>query len=233
METLNVLSAGAAQSVTERIAARFTARTGCRVWADFGAVGAMKARVVAGEPVDVIILSASLIEDLAASGHLAAGSRRDLGTVATGVAVRRGTPLPEVSTARALRGNLLAAGRIACPDPEVATAGKIVMRAIELLGIGEVRSRMAFFPNGHAAMRWLAGSRGLLEMGITQNTEIRASKGVTYVGALPDELQMKTIYAAGISARASSAGRAADFVAQLTGPAARPVLVAAGYEFND
>ena len=134
MATIRILSAGAAQSITEKIAARFTAETGCEVTAAYGAVGAMKSRVVGGEPVDVVILSAPLIEELAASGHLADGSRRDLGTVGTGVAVRAGTPLPDVSSSRVLRGNLLAANRIVCPDPEIATAGKVVMRAIELLG---------------------------------------------------------------------------------------------------
>ena len=33
-----------------------------------------------------------------------------------------GTPLPDVSSAHVLRGNMLAATRILCPDPAVATA---------------------------------------------------------------------------------------------------------------
>jgi len=89
--SLNLLSAGAAQSVAEKIADRFTSETGCEVTAAYGAVGAMHARVVGGEPVDVVILSGQLIDDLLASGHLAPGSRHDLGTVGTGVAVRAGT----------------------------------------------------------------------------------------------------------------------------------------------
>lgn len=232
MKVLRILSAGAAQSVTESISAQFTSETGCEVKAAYGAVGAMNARVVGGEPVDVVILSGQLIDDLLASGHLAAGSRVDLGTVGTGVAVRAGTPLPEVSSIRCLRGNLLAANRIVCPDPAVATAGKIVMRALELLGIGgEARSRLQFFPNGYAAMQWLAASGGLLEMGITQNTEILANKGVTYVGPLPQELQMKTVYAAGLAARAENTEAAENFITRFAGPSARRMLEAAGYEF--
>ncbi len=232
MGVLRVLSAGAAQSVTERISAQFTSETGCEVKAAYGAVGAMNARVVGGEPVDVVILSSQLIEDLLASGHLAAGFRADLGTVGTGVAVRSGTTLPDVSSIRCLRGNLEAANRIVCPDPAVATAGKIVMRALERLGIGDqVRPRLQFFPNGFAAMRWLAGSGGALEMGITQNTEILANKGVTYVGPLPEELQMKTVYAAGLAARAENTEAARNFMTRFSGPSARKMLEAAGYEF--
>lgn len=230
---LRILSAGAAQSVTERIAARFTSETGRDVQAAFGAVGAMKARVVAGEPVDLIILSAALIDELAASGQVVTGSRRDLGTVGTGVAVRAGAPLPGIADSRALRTTLLAAHRIVCPDPAIATAGKVVMRALEILGVAEeVRPRMQLFPNGYAAMTWLAQSRGVLELGITQTTEILGNNGVTYAGPLPAELQMKTIYAAGLAANAQNPEAARDFIARLVAPAARSMLEAAGYEFT-
>ena len=233
MAAIHILSAGAAQSVAEKITDRFTRDAACEVKAAFGAVGAMKARVVAGEPVDVVILSAALIEELVASGHVVAGSRRDLGTVGTGVAVRAGTPLPDVSSGRPLRGNLLAARRIVFPDPAIATAGKVVMRALETLGIAaEVGPRLQLFPNGYAAMRWLAQSGGLLEVGITQTTEILANKGVTYVGPLPAELQMKTVYSAGVAAAARNPDAARDFIDRLTAPAARGLLEAAGYEFS-
>jgi len=230
--TLRILSAGAAQFVSEKIASELASETGCEVKAAYGAVEAIKARVLDGEPVDLIILSAPLIEELAASGHLADGSQRDLGTVVTGVAVRAGTPLPDVSDTRVLRGNMLAAKRIACPDPEIATAGKVVMRAVDLLGISEiVRRRIRFFPNGFATMNWLAQSRGLLEMGVTQKTEILANGGVIWVGPLPDTLQMRTTYAAGLAAKARNPYDAKEFIARLIVPTARPMLQAAGFEF--
>jgi molybdate transport system substrate-binding protein len=234
MAVIHILSAGAAQSVAEKAAERFRNETGCDVQAAFGAMGAMKARVVAGGPVDVIVLSAALIEELIASGHVAAGSRRDLGTVGTGVAVRAGTPLPDVADSPSPRGSLLAAERLLCPDPAVATAGKVVMRALELLGIiDDMRSRLQFFPDGYAAMRELASASRPLEVGITQTTEILANKGVTYVGPLPAELQMKTVYCAGVAASARNPGRAREFIARLTAPEERATLEAAGYEFSN
>jgi molybdate transport system substrate-binding protein len=233
MAVIHILSAGAAQSVAEKTAERFKNETGCDVRAAFGAVGAIKARVVAGEPADVIVLSAALIEELIASGHVAAGSRRDLGTVGTGVAVRAGTPLPDVADSPRLRNSLLAAERLLCPDPAVATAGKVVTRALELLGIGDaMRPRLQFFPNGFAAMNQLASGSRPREIGITQTTEILANKGVTYVGPLPAELQMKTIYSAGVAASARSPDEAREFIARLTAPSARGMLKDAGYEFE-
>ena len=234
MAKVRVLSAGAAQSVVEKIAAAYKRETGHEVSAEFSAVGAMKARIMGGEPVDVVILTGALIEELISLGYIVFGSRADLGKVGTGVAVRAGTPLPDISNAHVLRGNLLAARKIVCPDPATATAGKVVMRAVESLGIaGQVTPRMQCFPNGYAALKWLAASQGPLEMGITQITEILASKGVTYVGPLPDEMQMKAVYSAGLATRAESPGAARDLIARLVAPSARPVLAAAGYELDD
>lgn len=229
---VRVLSAGAAQAVVERIGTAYTSETGNGVKAEFSAVGEMKARVLGGEPVDVIILTRSLIDELIASGHIVPGSRRDLGAVATGVAVRVGTPLPKVSEEGKLRENLLAATKVVCPNPATATAGKAVIQALARLGIVEqVQPRMQYFPNGYAAMRWLAESRGQLEMGITQVTEILANPGVTYVGPLPGDLGIRTVYSAGLAARAQSAEAATEFIARLTAPAARAILAKAGYEF--
>src|SRR5215218_3487745 len=98
--TLNIFCAGAAQAAVTEMAAKFQRDSENFVAANFGAVGAMKARVVAGEPADVIILTAALIDELIQQGLVVAGSRVDLGKVGTGVAVRAGTPLPDVSDVR-------------------------------------------------------------------------------------------------------------------------------------
>ncbi|MDB5809119.1 MAG: bacterial extracellular solute-binding family protein [Betaproteobacteria bacterium] len=231
MATLNIFCAGAAQAVMMQIAAKYKSDSGNDVVTNFGAVGAMKARVVAGEPADVIVLTAALIDELIAQGLAVAGSRVDLGKVGTGVAVRAGTPLPDVGDTRVLRGNLLAAKRVLFPDPAVATAGKVVMSALDKMGItDELKGRLHFFPNGYAAMNNLAQSKGLHEMGITQITEIVANKGVTLVGPLPAEVQNIAVYSAGLAADSANAQLGQEFIRRLTGFAAQPVLSAAGFD---
>jgi len=233
MAVLRLLSAGAAQAVCEQVIAAFQRDTGHDVEAIYGAVGAMKARMVGGEPVDVIILSAQLIQDLVSGGMVAVSSATDIGKVGTGVAVRAGTPLPEVRTREALRGNILAASVIVCPDPATATAGKIVMKLMDRLGVAvQVEDRMQFYPNGYAAMNWLAASSGALELGITQNTEILPNPGVTLVAPLPDEFQMKTVYTAGVAAHAAQPELARDFVNRMMTAEFRPNLRAAGFEID-
>jgi molybdate transport system substrate-binding protein len=230
---LKILSAGAAQAVVETISAAYTRDTGREVKGEFSAVGAMKARVVAGEAVDVVLLTAALIDELIQSGHVVAGSRSDLGKVGTGIAVRAGVPTPNVSSAQALRAALQAASVVTFPDPAVATAGKVVMQVCEKLGVAdEVKRKMKLFPNGYAAMKWLAGTHGD-EIGITQITEILANRdGVTYVGPLPGDLQSKSVYSAGLAVKATQAAAGKEFIARLTSPGAKAILKAAGYEFD-
>lgn len=233
MSTLNVLCAGAAQAVTEQIVAQFERQTGHRVQVTYDAVNALKAKLLEGAPADVVVLSAPLIDELMTSGHLAPGSRADLGKVGTGVAVKAGAALPDVSSADALRGNILAARRLYFPDPQRATAGKVVMGVLDQLGItAGMRGRFALYPNGYAAMKALAASDGLLELGITQVTEILANPGVKLVGALPGALAVVTTYSAGVAAAAADAALAREFVERLTGLTAQPLLLAAGYQIS-
>ena len=66
------------------------------------------------------------------------------------------------------------------------------MSLMEKLGVAaDVQNRMQFFPNGYAAMKWLAANNGAGELGITQDTEILPNKGVTYAGPLPPEFQIR------------------------------------------
>ena len=233
MATLRILSAGAAQAVVEQIQEAFERETGNTVVKDCGAVGAMKKRVVDGEAADVILLTRALIDELAASGHVVDGSIHDLGKVGTGVAVRAGTPLPGISNDEALRASLLAATKIVFPDPATATAGKVIMKMFESLGIGDaVRDRLQFFPNGYAAMKWLASSSGANEIGMTQVSEIVANKGVAYVGPFPEKYQMKATYSVALAAKAQEPALARDFIGRLAAPSFRDRLRAAGYELG-
>lgn len=234
MTTLNILSAGAAQAVVQTVIADFKRDTGHDAVADFGAVGAIKAKALSGNggtPVDMIVLTNTMIDELIASGFVVAG-RFDLGKVGTGVAVRAGVAKPDVASADSLRAVLRAASVITFPDPAVATAGKIVMTCLEKLGIAaEVKGRLKFFPNGNAAMNWLATQGDEKAIGITQNTEILPIKGVTYVGPLPEAFQAKATYSAGCVANSAHKAEVKEFVTRLTSAAAKPMLIAAGYEF--
>lgn len=214
--SLRVLSGGATQSRVRAVEAAFEAKTGCTIDGTFGAVGAMKARLLAGEPADVMILSRALIDELARDGHVVTASVTDVARVETAVAVRAGDPLPHVQDKADLRAALLAADAIHFPDPEQATAGIHFAKVMRELGVWDaVASRLRTAPNGATAMRELAASKAARPIGCTQATEIAATPGIVLVGPLPPGCELVTVYTAAVTTKAQAPAEAARLVALL------------------
>src|SRR5262245_45512158 len=115
--TLVVLSGGAAEGLVGALAPRFKAETGCEIDGHYGAVGAMRAKLLAGAPADLLILSRALTDELMRQGQVVPGSAVDIGRVATAIAMRSSDPAPAIGDARALRAALQAAGEVYLPDP--------------------------------------------------------------------------------------------------------------------
>jgi len=218
--SVRVLSGGAAQGLVEVLRPSFEAKTGWRIDGVFGAVGAMTARLLAGEPADVMILSRALIDGLARDGQVVAESARDIGAVQTAIAVRAGDRLPAVGSVADLRAALLGADEIHLPDPEQATAGIHFAKVMKELGVWhEVADRLKPAPNGATAMRALAASAGRRPIGCTQATEILSTPGIVLVAALPPDYELSTTYTCAVTARARASTGAAELIATLTSDA--------------
>lgn len=228
---LRLLSGGAAHGVVQAIAGTFRAQTGCEIDGTFSAVGAMKDKLLAGEPADLVILSRKLVDELVASGHIVSARRADLGIVRTGIAVRTGDRLPDISDADALRASLRQAQNIYFPDPNLATAGIHFSGVLAKLGIAdEVAARLRTFPNGATAMHALAQTTEERPIGCTQITEIKGTPGVMLVGPLPTEFELATTYSAGLCASAAAPEAARQFIELLTNEASRKIRIDAGFE---
>lgn len=231
MASIRLLSGGAAQGLVTQLQGRFQARNGCAIEGSFGAVGLMKDRLLAGEPCDVIILTQALIEQLAASGHVLAGSGQPLGRVKTGIAVKLGEPVPQVDSVAALKAALLAAQGIYFPDPVKATAGIHFMNVLKELGIdAALSSRLRPFPNGATAMRELAQASGAGLIGCTQVTEILYTPGVQLVAPLPQAFELATVYTAAVCGQAERPQAAAELIRLLVSDEAAPLRRAGGFE---
>ena len=104
MNTLNIVSAGAARAVVEKLVGILQQEdAGLVVHARYGAVQDMKACVMVQEAVDVVVLTDRLLHELADNSLVVAGSCHDLGAVGTGIAVRADTAPPDVSSPQRLR----------------------------------------------------------------------------------------------------------------------------------
>ncbi|MEZ5934640.1 MAG: substrate-binding domain-containing protein [Alphaproteobacteria bacterium] len=227
---LKILSGGAANGLVTALTEAFTEASGMGIEGDFGAVGGMRDRVLAGEAVDMIILTRAIAESLAASGHVDAASVTDIGDVVTGVAVKDGTPLPDVSTGEALRNVLLAADAIYVPDTVKSTAGLHVAGVLQALGIADaVADRLRCFANGQTALKHMAAGDDANPVGTTQITEILNTPGVTYAGDLPAEHGLVTTYTAAICKRAALPKEARALIEILTAPAHADLRARVGF----
>lgn len=217
MPNISILSGGAAQALVKALEREFSEASGHGIEGTFGAVGAMRARLVAAPAPDVVILTAAIIAELAAGGIVLRDSVADLGDVETAIAIRAGDSMPAVGDAASLREALLAADAIYFPDPNLATAGIHFAGVIEKLGIGAaVAPRLRSFPNGTTAMAALAKAPEARPIGCTQVTEIIATAGVALVEMLPQGLDLSTRYTAAVVAQSPNQAKARDLVKLLT-----------------
>jgi molybdate transport system substrate-binding protein len=222
MKAVRILSGGAAQGLVEAVRPAFEAKSGCTIDGVFGAVGAMKARLLSGEPADLLILSRALIDELAHVGHVAPASIRDVGAVATSVAIRIGDAAPALDSADALRSALRAADEIHFPDAELSSAGIHFAKVLRDLGLWDaLADRLCPAPNGATAMRALAASKSRHPIGCTQATEILSTFGVTLVAPLPPGCELATTYSCAITSHAAASDAAAVLIDLLTGTADR------------
>lgn len=227
---LKILSGGAANGLVTRLTPAFTKATGFGLTGDFGAVGGMRDRVLAGEAVDVVILTRSIVVDLASSGHVNPATVTDVGTVVTGVAVRADLPKVDVSTEAALKKALSEADAIYLADPVKATAGIHFAKVLADLGIADgVSDRLRPFPNGQTALKEMAAARDENPIGCTQITEILNVPGVSYCGALPDPHSLATVYTAAVTTGTAHPEAAAALISILTAPENAEARGAAGF----
>ncbi|MBS0528944.1 MAG: substrate-binding domain-containing protein [Proteobacteria bacterium] len=231
MATLRILSAGAVKGLVTALQPAFKADANAGIDGTFSAVGAIQDKFLAGEPCDVLILSQKMLEALHQRGNLLAGEILPLGIVRTGIAVRGGMAVPDITSPAALAAALAASDAIFIPDPERSTAGIFFVSVLKALGIySDVERRLRPFPNGATAMRRLAESTDKNPMGCTEITEINYTPGITLAGPLPKEHDLSTVYSAAVSGKSANPELAHRFVALLSGPQSRSLRIEGGFE---
>jgi molybdate transport system substrate-binding protein len=229
---IKVLSTTAMKTVFEELTPRFERETGHRLAVSLGPSAQLEKRLSEGEAAEVAIVASAGAQDLIARGALAAGSLVDIARSSIGVAVVKGAPKPDISSAENFKCAMLAAKSIACSKPVGGgQSGAHLAKVFEDLGIAEVMAAKAKYRAGGAAgLAGLVVLRGEAEIGIQQVAELMAVSGIDVVGPLPAELQSVTTFTAAIptSAAHPQAGRA--LIGFLTSSTAKSVIKAKGLE---
>jgi molybdate transport system substrate-binding protein len=225
-----VMSAGAVKSMVAALGAEYERDTGNKLDLNFGTAGSLRDRIKSGEAADLVILSQTYIADLAKLGFVEPDSAIDLGRTVTGVVVREGASIPDISTPEAFKRALLNAASVAYTDPKAGGSGGIMFAAmLQKLGIAdEINKKAVLGKGGHDVAVSIAEGRA--EFGTTFISEVLPVKGAKVIGPLPGELYSANTYSAAIHARAQDRARALDFLRKLTDPATRRRWTAAGLE---
>ena len=227
---LRVLCARSMHVAVTALAQQFGANSGAAPDIVFEPMGALQARLAAGDPADVLILAAPAIDALVGSGAIISASCADVARAPIGVAIREGAPAPDITTPEAFEAALIAARTIALSEPAVGGSAGIYLRDLfGRMGLAElIAAKTAPQKSGVAAAD--AVGRGEAELALTFIPELLQGRGVRILGPLPPPYHHATAYVAAILAHTGLLDAARAFLAALTAPDARGVWVTAGFE---
>ena len=227
---IRVYTSNAPATVEKVLAATFRASTGNNVIFAVATPEIIAQKLASGEKADIVVLPNPAIDSLEKAGTLRRNSRVDLARVGVGIVVRKGAPLPDISTLAAIRTLLLNARSIVHTNPAGSGfAGASVARMIENMGIADaVKPKVTVMQAVDGGVDLVAD--GKAEVGLFNISEILPVNGVTLVGPLPAEVQSYIVFTAAIRADSGSPVPAQDYIKLLSDPANRDRWKAGGLE---
>lgn len=229
VETVRVLSAGAVEPALAAALERWRSEGGGEVAVSFATAPRIAERLAAGERPDLLLAPSRVIEELERAGSLAA-KPVTVGSVGVGIAVRAGAPVPAIHDEASLRKHLLAAEAVVFNR---ASTGLYMERLLARMGLAAaIEPKSVRFPDGDGVLRRIASGSGN-EIAFAAATEIALfrQRGVRFVAPLPEALQNRTVYAAGLLGGGANGGaEGRRLLAFLDGAASRAAMAGAGVE---
>jgi molybdate transport system substrate-binding protein len=223
---MKVLCTNGVKAVTTELLPAVERTIGLALDVDYASTNMLMDKIAAGETGDLAVLSAEAIDGLIEQGVVQTGSRVDLAKSFIGVAVRDGAPAPDISTVDALKAALLSAKSVIYSKTGI--SGVYTPKLLETLGIATLIAPKARNPSSGTVGEALA--RGEAEIALQQISELLPVAGIKVVGPLPAEVQLVTVFSAGIFSSTSEPRAARMLVAELTSNAARALYTAKGLE---
>src|ERR1700741_1272789 len=226
---IKVLTSVALTSAFNELAPNFEQATGNKLNIGYSLIADIRKRMLEGEAADVIILSRPVMDELDKQQKFASGSMTNVAGTPVALAIRAGSPKPDISTVEALKRTLLDAKSIVYADPAKGGAsGVYFAHVLDRLGIADqLKSKTILVPGPQAAE---VVAKGEAEIGVAQSSEIVPVAGAEGLGPLPGELASTTLWTAAIGATTKAPEGAKSLIQFLTGPGARPVFSAKGFQ---
>ena len=222
---IQVMATVAVRPAFEELVPRFQQQGGATVIPLWIPTVQMMQRLKGGEVVDIVLLTAAMIDELTDDGVIAPGSRVDIVKSRVGMAVRAGARKPDVRSVAAFKQAMLAAQSIGY---STGPSGIYIAQLFQRLGIAEAVKDRVRVVTGVPVGKLIAD--GNVEIGFQQVSELMPVAGIERLGSLPQEIECVTTFSAGVHRKAPQAEGARDFIRYLTSADAAPVMRDTGLE---
>jgi len=221
---LKVIAGGSMTALLNELAPPFERASGHKLVFHFDSTPNIITRISSGTPFDAVVVPIDVFGDAGAKARFAPSPITDIARVGYGVAVRAGSPRPDVSSPEALKKTLLAAQSIAFVP--ASAAGGYVLKVFERLGIAE-EMKAKTRPQAGPPQIAPAVASGDAELGVFL-TNVLIAPGVELAGPFPADLQQELVFTAAVAADTGQADGARAFIDYLKTSAAAAVIKAGG-----
>lgn len=205
---------------------QFEQATGHKVTVHFEVNPEVQRKLEGGEAFDVVVGNPPTIDGVIKAGKGVAGSKVDFGRSGLAIAVRSGSPRPDVSSVDAFKRALLASKAVAFPGE--GASGRYFVSVVERIGLAEaMKTKLKPMPAGDTAE---VVARGEADMVVVVATRLIDVPGIDIVGPIPAEVQTWIGFAAGLSAASKQPEAAKALIAFMSAPAAATTLRAKGVD---
>jgi len=173
---MDILCAGAMHPIIDELIGALERIAGKPVAVEFANSGGVKARVLAGEPVDAVITTAAAIEELRHHDKILPETATAVARSAIGVAVRGGAARPDIGSVESFKRTLREARSIAIADPATGSpSGNHLVGVFERLGMtAELEGKIKRVGGGAGGVVVVGDvvASGEAEIGLQQIAEI-------------------------------------------------------------
>ena len=228
MATLRILSGGAPQDIFKKLTPQFEKQSGHKVEFVFAVMSALREKVAAGEPADVLVMPTNILDGYQKDGVVRAQGRAVLGLVSINAVVRAGAMKPDLSTPDKVKQAMLNARAITHATPGETPSGTHMGKLIETLRIAEAMQGKIIHRSALRGGIELVAN-GEAEIGFYPKSEVLDPR-LSLAGPLPPAIQLTTIYGAAVTAKSAAPEAGAAFIAFMSDRKNRAVWTDGGFD---
>jgi molybdate transport system substrate-binding protein len=222
---ITLLSPNPIETTINTLVANFEKKTGTHVKVTYGTGVSTRKTVATGGALDVSLLFAPFPEALA-TGNIDKGSATVVARQRLALAVKKGAPKPDISTADAVKRTLLNAKSIISVDPEQGSVGGAVLLALDKMGLtAQLKPKIKWVRTGGIVQDSVA--KGESEIALGPYLADMRNPGLDVVGALPPGAAPPIDITGFIATNAKDKKAARALLDYLKSPEATPVYESA------